>query len=116
MKKKNKKKLGKKVFEGEKAIFNFLKPDALSETPLLELPQFFNNFKKDKVRIFIKLSHYLPLANIKSLFAWNMLSKISKTKVNSTRHLVEYSSGNTVFSLSVLSKYFGIPHMHAIIT
>ncbi len=97
-------------------MLHFLNPDSFSMTPLVELPSSINHFKKDKVRIFIKLSQFLPLANIKSLFAWSMLSSLSKDIVHKTKHLVEYSSGNTVFSLTVLSKYFGIPHMHAIIT
>lgn len=105
-----------KVFEGENAIFDFLSPDSFSMTPLVELPESLNLFKKDKVRIFIKLLQSVPLANIKSLPAWTMLSGLSKGTRKSTKHLVEYSSGNTVFSLAVLSKYFGIPNMHAIIT
>ena len=110
------KKNSKKIFIGENAIFDFLNPNSFSMTPLVELPASLNNFKKDKVRIFIKLSQFLPLANIKSLFAWGMLSSLSPETLNKTKHLVEYSSGNTVFSLTVLSKYFGIPNMHAIIT
>ncbi|MFA6586100.1 MAG: pyridoxal-phosphate dependent enzyme [Candidatus Paceibacterota bacterium] len=106
----------KKVFEGEDAVFDFLNPNSLSMTPLVELPSSVNHFKKDKVRIFIKLSQFLPLANIKSLFAWGMLSGISKEVINATEHLVEYSSGNTVFSLAILSRHFGIRNMHAIIT
>ncbi|KKQ86108.1 MAG: hypothetical protein UT09_C0040G0003 [Parcubacteria group bacterium GW2011_GWF2_38_8] len=95
---------------------DFLNPDSFSMTPLVELPSSINRFKQDKVRIFIKLSQFLPLQNIKSLFAWKMLSGIPRKTIHSTEHLVEYSSGNTVFSLTVLSKYFGIPRMHAIIT
>ena len=109
-------KIDKRVFEGENAVFDFLNPDSFSMTPLVELPEKMNSFKKDKVRIFIKLSQFLPLANIKSLFAWSMLSGVPKEKINSAKHLVEYSSGNTVFSMAVLSRYFGIPNMHAIIT
>ncbi len=106
----------KKIFEGENAVFDFLNPNNFPMTPLVELPSSLNKFKKDKVRIFIKLSHFLPLQNIKSLFAWGMLSGLSEKVKKDTQHLVEYSSGNTVFSLTVLSKYFGIPNMHAIIT
>jgi len=110
------KNITQKVFEGDRAILDFLNPEYFLKTPLVELPTSINNFKKDGVRIFIKLSQFVPLANIKSLFAWGMLSGVPKNKIKSTKHLVEYSSGNTVFSLTILSKYFGIPNMHAIIT
>jgi cysteine synthase len=106
----------KKVFEGESAILDFLNPNSFSMTPLVELPPNINRFRKDKVRIFIKLLQFVPLANVKSLPAWTMLSGIPKNKIKSIKNLVEYSSGNTVFSLAVLSQYFGIPNMHAIIT
>ncbi|MFA5750830.1 MAG: pyridoxal-phosphate dependent enzyme [Candidatus Paceibacterota bacterium] len=106
----------KKVFEGENAFFEFLKPEGTSPTPLVELPKAFNPFHKDKVRIFMKLINFVPLFNIKSLPSYEMLSTIPENELKKIKHLVEYSSGNTVLSLTVLSKYFGIPNMHAIIT
>lgn len=106
----------KQIFEGDKAIFDFLNPKSLGLTPLIELPETLNHFKKDKVKIFIKLANFVPLLNIKSLSSWMMLSGLSDKEIKETKHLVEYSSGNTVFSLAILSKYFGIPNMHAIIT
>lgn len=112
---KNNQKL-KKVFEGNNAVFNFLNPESLKMTSVVELPESLNHFKKDKVRIFIKLVNSSPLLNIKYFTAWQMLSGISKDKRSSIKNLVEFSSGNTVFSLTILSKYFGIPNMHAIIT
>jgi cysteine synthase A len=111
-----KQKSSKKVFKGEGAILDFLNPKSQGMTPLVELPESINIFKKDKVRIFIKLAEFVPLLNIKSLSSWNMLSNIKEDDVKSIKHLVEYSSGNTVFSLAILSKFFGIPNMHAIIT
>jgi cysteine synthase len=109
-------KSSKKVFEGESAILDYLNPKSLGMTPLIELPASVNRFKKDKVRIFIKLAQFVPLMNIKSLSSWQMLSGIPEKDITKTEHLVEYSSGNTVFSLALLSKHFGISQMHAIIT
>lgn len=106
----------KRIFEGNSAIFDFLDPRSFGMTPLIELPESLNHFKKDKVRIFIKLAEFVPLFNIKSLSSWMMLLGLSEKEIKETKHLVEYSSGNTVFSLAILSKYFGIPNMHAIIT
>jgi len=105
-----------KVFQGEHAVFDFLNPEALKMTSIVELPESLNHFKKDKVRIFIKLVNSSPLLNIKYFTAWQMLSGIPKDKLKSIKNLVEFSSGNTVFSLAILSKYFGISNMHAIIT
>lgn len=109
-------KSSKKVFEGEEAIKDFLNPKSIGMTPLVELPESLNRHKKDKVRIYIKLAEYVPLFNIKALSSWQMLSGIGSDDLKKTKHLVEYSSGNTVFSLSILSKIFGIDNMHAIIT
>lgn len=106
----------KKVFEGEKALMDFLTPGSLGMTPVVELPPSLNKFTKDGVRIFVKLMQFVPLGNIKSMPSWQMLSTIPKNILNSTKHLVEYSSGNTVLSLAVLSRHFGIPNLHAIIT
>lgn len=105
-----------KVFAGENAIFSYLTPGSLGETPLVELPQSLNPFYKDKVRIFVKLTQSVPLSNIKSLPSFTMLSAIPKKDISKIKNLVEYSSGNTVMSMTILAKHFGIPNMHAIIT
>ncbi len=113
MKKNNK---GKKVYEGEDAIRSFLLPDNFGLTSIVELPSTLNPFTKDKVRIFVKLVHSAPLGNIKSLPSYMMLKNIKKEERCKIKNLVEYSSGNTALSLTILSQYFGIPKMHAIIT
>ena len=106
----------KKAFEGKKAITDFLTPGSLGMTPVVELPPSVNKFTKDGVRIFVKLMQFVPLGNIKSMPSWVMLSNMDQSVLASTKHLVEYSSGNTVLSLAILSKHFGIPNLHAIIT
>lgn len=106
----------KKVFEGKSAVTSFLTPGSLGMTPVVELPPSLNKFNKDGVRIFVKLMQLVPLGNIKSMPSWVMLSGIDKKILKETKHLVEYSSGNTVLSLAILSKHFGIPNLHAIIT
>lgn len=105
----------KNVFSGEKAIFNYLIPGAMGPTATVELPSRLNPYLKDGVHIYIKLVQSIPLANIKSLPSWFMLDAIPKDKLKKIKHLVEYSSGNTVLSLAVLSRHFNIPNMHAII-
>ena len=95
---------------------DFLSPGALGFTPVVELPVELNPFTKDKVRIFVKLLQFVPLSNIKSLSSYVMLEAIPKKRLSKIKNLIEYSSGNTVLSLAILSKHFGIPNMHAIIT
>ena len=113
----NKNKLkSKKVFEGDDAVGSFLVPGNIGLTPVIELPKKLNPFYKDKVRIFIKLAHFSPLENIKSLPSYMMLKGIPKEKLSKIKNLVEYSSGNTALSLAIFSKHFGIQNMHAIIT
>jgi cysteine synthase len=108
--------MSKNFFQGNKAITSYLAPGALGPTPVVELPVALNPFRKDKVRIFVKLVQSVPLANIKSLPSYAMLEAIPKAKLSKIKNLVEYSSGNTVLSLTILAKHFGIPNMHAIIT
>ena len=99
------------VFSGENAVRDFLNP-ANHITPLVELNRDLNPFFKDNIHIFIKLQTFLPLMNIKSVPAYQMLSN----KKNTSPNLVEASSGNTAFSLSVLSKFFGYRKMTAIVS
>jgi cysteine synthase len=106
----------KNIFKGEKAIFNYLIPGANGPTPIIELPSRLNPYFKDGVHIYIKLVQSVPLANIKSVPAWHMLNGIPKKELKDIKNLVEYSSGNTALSLTILSRHFGIPNMHAIIT
>ncbi|MFN3188285.1 MAG: pyridoxal-phosphate dependent enzyme [Candidatus Paceibacteria bacterium] len=97
------------VFSGEEAIQAYLNPDNHPPLPLVELPSHLNPYRENGVRIFLKLMHFLPLANVKSLPAYNMLD-VAKRKgsLEGVHSLVESSSGNTVLSLAVLGRAFGI--------
>lgn len=106
----------KKIYEGEDAIRSFLLPSNFGLTSVVELPKFLNPYKKDKVRIFVKLVHSAPLGNIKSLPSYMMLKNIPEKERVKIKNLVEYSSGNTALSMTILSQYFGIKNMNAIIT
>ncbi len=106
----------KKIYEGEDAIKSFILPENFGLTSVVELPKSLNPFLKDRVRIFVKLVHSAPLGNIKSLPAFMMLKNIKESERKKIKNLVEYSSGNTALSLTILSQYFGIPKMNAIIT
>ena len=67
-----------------------------------------NPFKNKGVRIFAKLMNMLPLRNVKSLPAYNMLiDKKEKGEFHGVQTVIENSSGNTVFSLAVISATYG---------
>ena len=64
------------VFQGPSAIRDFLDPDQHSFVPLVELPGHLNPFRESGVRILAKTMYLLPLLNIKSLPALNMLMHV----------------------------------------
>jgi len=104
-------------FQGGNAIKDFLNPDKNPMIPLVELPEHCNPFAKDGVRIFAKLMNMLPLANVKSLPALNMLLEAERKKQLKNVHtLIENSSGNTVFSLATIARLFGIENTKAIVS
>ncbi len=103
------------VFSGPDAVKDFLNPDRNPPLPLVEIPEHLNPFAKDGVRIFAKLMSFLPLANVKSLPAYNMLLE-KESSLRGTKSLIENSSGNTVFSLAVIGRIFGIPETKAIVS
>jgi len=104
------------VFEGSTAITDFLDPGNHSPIPLVELPGEFNPLHAQGVRIFAKLMYLLPLLNIKSLPALNMLIEAKAAgKLKGVHTLIENSSGNTAFSLAVLAPLFGVPRTVAIL-
>ena len=97
------------VFSGENALRDYLNPDNHPPLPLVELPASLNPHREKGVRIFLKLMHFLPLANVKSLPAYNMLEEAERRgKLASVKALVESSSGNTMLSLAILGRAFGI--------
>ena len=104
------------VFEGSTAVKDLLNPDNSPPLPLVELPASLNPFSGLRVRIFAKLMYLLPLLNIKSLPGLNMLIEAERSgRLEGVDTLIENSSGNTVFSLSVLARLFGISHITALV-
>jgi cysteine synthase len=102
------------VFTGQGAIRDFLDPDCSPALPLVELPENLNPFASQKVRLFAKLMYLLPLLNLKSLPVLNMLTEASGN-LEGVHTLVENSSGNTVFSLAIMARLFGIHSVRAIV-
>jgi cysteine synthase/rhodanese-related sulfurtransferase len=105
------------VFRGTDAIKDFLNPDCNPPLPLIEIPKELNPFLTDGVYIYAKCMNFLPLGNVKSLPAYNMLlEENQKNGFNDIKSLIENSSGNTVFSLAVIGRLFGIPKTKAIVS
>ncbi|CAE6476597.1 unnamed protein product [Rhizoctonia solani] len=104
------------VFSGKTALLDFYNPEKNPPLPLVELPA--HPFEHDGVRIYAKMLTLLPAGNVKSLPALNMLMRASEAgKIDdSTERIVEYSSGNTVISLGIVSKIMGGPQVGAYIS
>lgn len=104
------------VFMGEDGLRNFLTPSNYAPTPLVELPAHLNPFRMDGVRIFAKMMPLVPLMNIKSLPAYSMLDEAHKRgDLDGVEQIIESSSSNTVLSLSVMARLFGIECTNAIV-
>jgi cysteine synthase A len=84
-------------------------------SPIVELPPKMNPYYQDGVRIFAKLLHTLPLNNVKSIPAFTMLYDTERDLTN-VHTLIENSSGNTVLSLAVIAKLFGIETTKAFVS
>jgi cysteine synthase len=104
------------VFEGPTAVKDFLHPENSPPLPLVELPDALNPFRDKGVRIFAKLMYLLPMLNIKSLPALNMLLEAqSSGRLDGVSTIIENSSGNTAFALGVLCRLFGIQQVTALV-
>jgi cysteine synthase len=104
------------VFAGPSAVRDFLNPENNPPIPLVELPPELNPFHQQGVQIFAKLMYLLPLLNIKSLPALNMLLQAQASgNLDGVHTLIENSSGNTAFSLAVMARTFGLTGMDAVV-
>jgi cysteine synthase/rhodanese-related sulfurtransferase len=105
--------MNNRYYNGPDALKNYLKPDVDEYSPLVELPEALNPFLGEfDIHINIKLLNTLPLSNVKSMPAWNMLATANQDLSDVT--IVESSSGNTVFSLGILAKHFGAKKVLAV--
>jgi len=83
-----------------------LLPDEDNPTPLVRLNRL--NPSPDRFRLLAKLEWYNPLGSVKDRAAWQMLQDLeARGEVSGERHMVEPTSGNTGFSLAILSRLRG---------
>lgn len=105
------------TFSGKNSMLDYLNPDNNPDIALVELPSNLNPYQDKKVRIFSKMMNTLPLTNVKSLPSFNMLQQAKENgDLEGIDTVIENSSGNTVFSLAVISKLMGIPHTKAVVS
>ncbi len=101
----------KETYHGPDAIYRYLSPAPDRYIPLVELPTALNPYLEAyDIHISVKLMNTLPLANVKSVPAWNLL----QPDVASGRYIVESSSGNTVFSMGLIAPHVGARGVTAI--
>lgn len=102
------------VFTGPDAIRDFLDPGNLPPLPMVELPASLNPFAGDGVRIMAKLMGLLPLGNVKAAPAYNMILEAARSgRLDGVEELIENSSGNTVLSLAIAARQFGVARTSA---
>ncbi|KAI7780766.1 hypothetical protein LA080_015557 [Diaporthe eres] len=103
------------VYKGENSLRNYFDPDQQPMIPMVELPRKINPFYEDGVRIYAKMMSTLPANNVKSLPALNMLQ--TSVKPDTTKTIVEYSSGSTVISMSLIARaLYGITDTRALLS
>lgn len=98
-------------YSGADGVADYLRPSVDKMIPLVELPAALNPYLQSHgIHIDAKLMNMLPLMNVKSLPAWQMLAAADVVG----KELVEASSGNTVMSLGLLAPHFGVKNVTAI--
>ncbi|RAH72016.1 putative cysteine synthase B [Aspergillus aculeatinus CBS 121060] len=90
------------VYFGPDALKKYFDPDCQPPLPLVELPRHLNPFHHEGVRIYAKMMTMHPANNVKALPAMNMLE--SGVIPGQTQTIVEYSSGSTVISMSMIAR------------
>lgn len=104
------------VYSGKNAIKDYINPHN-HMTPLVELDDNCNPYRKRGIRIFAKLQNTLPLLNIKSIPAYEMIdSAYNQKKLKNKPIIVESSSGNTAYSLRIIGRHYGLNSMKAFVS
>ncbi|KAI8200961.1 Cysteine synthase B [Colletotrichum sp. SAR 10_65] len=94
------------VYKGPDAVKDYFNPDIAPPLPLVEIPDCLNPYRNDGVRIYAKMMSMHPANNVKAMPALNLLQ--NGVVHGKTETVVEYSSGSTVISMSLISRvYYG---------
>ncbi|GLB01659.1 hypothetical protein AtubIFM57258_000069 [Aspergillus tubingensis] len=102
------------VYFGPDALKKYFDPDCQPPLPLVELPDRLNPFHQDEVRIYAKMMTMHPANNVKAIpvplclalaLTEQAMNLLEKTVVpGKTKTIVEFSSGSTVISMSMLAR------------
>ncbi|KAK1142279.1 hypothetical protein N8T08_008024 [Aspergillus melleus] len=90
------------VYFGPDSLKKYFDPDSQPPLPLVELPEHLNPYHQDGVRIYAKMMTMHPANNVKAMPAMNMLE--SSVVPGKTGTIIEYSSGSTVISMSMIAR------------
>jgi cysteine synthase len=90
------------VFRGPDSVKQYFDPDCQPPLPLVEIPASLNPYAQDGVKIYAKMMTVLPATNVKALPAMNLLN--DTVKPGKTETVIEYSSGSTVISMSMIAR------------
>ncbi|KAI1080698.1 tryptophan synthase beta subunit-like PLP-dependent enzyme [Whalleya microplaca] len=103
------------VYKGPNSVQAYFDPDTGPPLPLVEIPQRLNPYRQDGVRIYAKMMTMHPANNVKAMPALNLLEK--SVIPGETKTIIEYSSGSTVISMSLISRVFhGISDVRAFLS
>ncbi|KAJ5659246.1 hypothetical protein N7507_005697 [Penicillium longicatenatum] len=90
------------VYFGTDSLKKYFDPDCQPPLPLVELPEHLNPYYHDGIRIYAKMMTMHPANNVKAMPAMNMLE--TSVDPNKTNTIIEYSSGSTVISMSMVAR------------
>ncbi|KAH9986979.1 tryptophan synthase beta subunit-like PLP-dependent enzyme [Xylariaceae sp. FL0662B] len=103
------------VYKGPNSVREYFDPDVGPPLPLVEIPERLNPYRQDGVRIYAKMMTMHPANNVKSMPALNLLE--NTVVPQETKTIIEYSSGSTVISMSLISRVFhGITDVRAFLS
>ncbi|KAI1454179.1 tryptophan synthase beta subunit-like PLP-dependent enzyme [Annulohypoxylon moriforme] len=92
------------VYKGPNSVRDYFDPESTPPLPLVEIPDKLNPYRRDGVRIYAKMMTMHPANNVKSMPALNLLEK--SVVPGKTDTIIEYSSGSTVISMSLISRVY----------
>ncbi len=111
-----KEKTKKNIFFGNNAGLEFVNPENFI-TPIVEVHNTINPFQKDGVRFFAKMLQFSPLAQVKSIPSYEMLLQAQiNGSLKGKDTIVEASSGNTSYGLSVIGRFMSIKNFEAYVS
>ncbi|GJN77383.1 hypothetical protein PLIIFM63780_000873 [Purpureocillium lilacinum] len=103
------------VYKGPHSLRDYFDPESSPPLPLVEVPDCLNPYRQDGIRIYAKMMSMHPANNVKSMPALNLLS--NSIVPGKTETVVEYSSGSTVLSMSLIARaLYGLPDVRAFLS